>query len=338
MEGENLKKNKIIVFALSIIILVIIFILLYKNISNSNNTQSQEEKAFAEIEFLDGELVNLFNQMNNIEIRNYNVSVKQINEKDANSEENGNVTSGKSEKNVSSDNKFNTNSNSNQSSDNSSSNSGNGANSSNSSENSNNSLQNSQGSTNSTTQNEEFQLQSTSIFIRNEQIDWNKIKSKIETLYSSVPTITLDLYQIQVNQDDILNFNKELDKLTLLIGQEKKEECLLELATIYEYIPKFAERATNDELEKTILETKKNLLKGYSKLDSQNWSEIAKDASQTIENFTTLLTNVNENDSKQYTINKIYVMLNELQNAVNIQDTNVFLIKYKNILEELNDL
>ena len=31
-------------------------------------------------------------------------------------------------------------------------------------------------------------------------------------------------------------------------------------------------------------------------------------------------------------------MLNELQNAVNVQDTSVFLIKYKNILEEMNNL
>ena len=31
-------------------------------------------------------------------------------------------------------------------------------------------------------------------------------------------------------------------------------------------------------------------------------------------------------------------MLNELQNAIKVQDVNVFLIKYKNILEEMNDL
>ena len=79
MEGKNLKKNKIILFIVAVTILIVIFVLIYRNISNSNNTQTQEEKAFTEIEFLDGELVNLFNQMNNIEIRNYNVSVTQIN-------------------------------------------------------------------------------------------------------------------------------------------------------------------------------------------------------------------------------------------------------------------
>lgn len=327
MEGKNLKKNKIILFIATVTILIVIFVLIYRNISNSNNTQTQEEKAFTEIEFLDGELVNLFNQMNNIEIRNYNVSVTQINEKGDKNEEDGQANkNGESE-----------NSNSSSESNNTSGGSSKDSSSGNSTDSTDSSLQNSQNG-NSTTKNEEFQLQSTSVLLRSDQIDWDEIKTKIETLYLSIPTITLDLYQIQVNQDDILNFNKELDSLTLLVEQERKEECLNKLATIYEYIPKFAEKATTDELEKTILETKKNLFKGYSKLDSKNWSEISQDVNQTVESFTRLLTNVNEKDSKQYTINKIYVMLNELKNAVNIQDTNVFLIKYKNILEELNDL
>ena len=318
MEGKNLKKNKIILFIATMTILIVIFVLIYRNISNSNNTQTQEEKAFTEIEFLDGELVNLFNQMNNIEIRNYNVSVTQINEKGDKNEEDGQANKSEESKN----------SNSSSESNNTSGGSSKDSSSGNSTESTDSSLQNSQNG-NSTTKNEEFQLQSTSVLLRSDQIDWDEIKTKIETL---------DLYQIQVNQDDILNFNKELDSLTLLVEQERKEECLNKLATIYEYIPKFAEKATTDELEKTILETKKNLFKGYSKLDSKNWSEISQDVNQTVESFTKLLTNVNEKDSKQYTINKIYVMLNELKNAVNIQDTNVFLIKYKNILEELNDL
>ena len=48
--------------------------------------------------------------------------------------------------------------------------------------------------------------------------------------------------------------------------------------------------------------------------------------------------NTNTDSNKQYVINKIYIMLNELQNAVNMQDESIFLIKYKNILEEMNNL
>ena len=91
-----MKKNKIILFIVTMTILIVIFVLIYRNISNS---QTQEEKAFTEIEFLDGELVNLFNQMNNIEIRNYNVSVTQINEKGDKNEEDGQANKSEESKN-----------------------------------------------------------------------------------------------------------------------------------------------------------------------------------------------------------------------------------------------
>ena len=126
--------------------------------------------------------------------------------------------------------------------------------------------------------------------------------------------------------------------LTMEVQNENKEGVLNRLTLLYESVSKFMNKASEDELEKAVIETKLNLFKGYSKLDSKNWQEISKDINKMIESFTKLLTDTNIEKSKQYTINKLYIMINELQNAVNVQDTNVFLIKYKNILEEMNDL
>mgnify|MGYP004640057895 FL=1 len=54
--------------------------------------------------------------------------------------------------------------------------------------------------------------------------------------------------------------------------------------------------------------------------------------------YSKLLSNTKLDSSKQYNISKIYVMINELQNAVEVQNESVFLIKYKNILEEMNSI
>ena len=56
-----------------------------------------------------------------------------------------------------------------------------------------------------------------------------------------------------------------------------------------------------------------------------------------IQIFTEVITSVN-NENKQYNLNKIYVMLQEMKNAIVKQDTEIFLIKYKNLVEELNNL
>lgn len=187
---------------------------------------------------------------------------------------------------------------------------------------------------NVTNQTSEFTLKSGGVLTSKENINWDIVKSEIENLYLSIPTITIDLYNQNVNQDEILAFNKEFDNLTIVAKDEKKVETLTQLSKIYDYLPKFMQ--DEDELEKILVETKSNIFKAYSKLDNQNWTEISSDVKNAIDVYSRLLTNPNIDNNKQYSISKAYIMLNELQNAVNIKDTSVFLIKYKNLLEEIN--
>ena len=91
-------------------------------------------------------------------------------------------------------------------------------------------------------------------------------------------------------------------------------------------------------LEKNISETKLNIFQGYSKLDSGDWSSISSDTQNAIQTFAKLLTDIEVDEQKQYNINKVYVMLNELKSAADKKDTEIFLIKYKNLIEELNNI
>lgn len=307
-----MAKHRSIAFICLSIIIVVIIVFMYQTISRGEGKDAKE-KALAEVEFVEVKLVGLLNKMNNIEIRNYNVSVteitkKQSTENETNSSSNNSSKNSKDEENTT-----------NEKSDTSSEQKTNDKESENQ-------------------QNEKFQLKETGILTRNEDIDWEQVKNDVEILYSAIPTITLDLYQIQVTQEDILNFNKELDILTLAVQKSSKEETLKSLSALYDYLPKFIEKTTDDNLIKTIIQAKSNLFKAYSRLDSKNWQEISDITNQSIEAVTKLLTDANIESNKQYTVNKIYIMLNELQNAVKVQDINVFLIKYKNILEEMNNL
>lgn len=274
--------------------------------------ENQKEKAFSEVKFLESKILNLVNSMNNIESRNYNVITSDLSKE----------TTEKSD------------------SDGSSSKSGLGGDSSGKSS----AGEGSSGSSGegATTQDEQskkkFELKSKGVLTNTENINWDSAKNEIESLYTSLPAITMDLYQLNINQEDILGFNTEYDNLTKAVKDEKKEETLAKLTKVYEYLPKFSRSLGQDEVYTTLLETKYNILKGYSKLDSQNWKEISNDIKNAIDSYSKLLTNTNVDARNQYNISKGYIMLNELQNAVNIQDVSVFLIKYKNLLEEINNI
>ena len=312
-----MKKYKRIAFLLLTGIIVVLSILIYNNFFVKNKKNSTE-KTISEVEFLETKLVKLLNEMNNIETRNYNISVSEITKQSKEQ---------KSQKNSTQGNGSQSESNSNQSS---------SGDSQSTSDSVGKETSDMSGSDEEKT--ERFDLKVNGVLTNTEQIDWEKIKGQVETLYSSLPTITLDLYQSNTNKEEILGFNNEFDNFTITVKEENKEKTLNELSKLYDYIPKFIENTGNDEIQKNIIETKSHIFKAYSKLDSKNWEEISEDITKSIEVYSQLLTNPNIEKSKRYSISKIYIMINELQNAVKLQDETVFLIKYKNILEEMNNL
>ena len=305
-----MKKYKKMAYVFLVIIILGMSVAVYANV---NKDSKKDNKETSEIEFIETKLVDLLNEMNHIETRNYSVSVSEItkqSQKKENQESKSSTSDGQDL----------------QSESGSGGDSGQGG------------TNNSEDSSQETESSKKFELKSNGVLSSSSDIDWNYVKSEIETLYSSIPTITLDLYQINIAQEDILGFNKEFDNLTKIVKQENKEGTLKELSALYEYIPKFVNSITDDEMKKCLIESKSNLFKAYSKLDSKNWNEISKDTKQAISTYSKLLTNTNIDSSKQYGISKGYIMINELQNAVDLQEESVFLIKYKNILEEINNL
>ncbi len=304
-----MKKLKITAYIVLITIVVVIGTTIFVK-ANEDGEKSQREKALTELKYLDSKLEDIFNEMNNITMRNYKVYTSKI---ESNKKESSNTSSEGSSSSDSGNSKSSTQTTSNEQEEGKQSN-----------EDEKN-LKN-------------YTMQQEGVLTNTNAIDWNKVKNEIELIYTSIPAITLDLYGLNINQDEILNFNRQYDNLTVLVKNQNKEETLRELAKTYQYIPKFAEKVTDDTVYKTVLNTKSNIFLAYSKLDSKNWDEISNDIKNAINVFSQLLTGNVVNANNQTTINKVYVMLNELQNATNVKDEAVFLIKYKNLLEEINNM
>ena len=308
MEGFFLKKFKIISYIILLIVLVVLALMVYTN-ATQNNEQDEKEKVTSEIRYLDIKLVDLFNKMNNIETRNYQIYTTKI-EESRSAENSGGGSSGG---NSSADSNTSSSSDSTSTQDNSN-----------------------QAQTENTNKN--YEMQAAGILTTNRDIDWTSCKNESELIYTSISTITLDLYRLNVSQEDILNFNKDVDSLTVSLEEENKQLALDNLVKVYEYISKFAQTVVDDTLYKTVLETKLNVFRGYAKLDSGDWTGISTNIVDAINVYATLLTNTEMDANKQTSINKGYVMLNELKNAADTQNISVFLIKYKNLLEEINNL
>lgn len=309
-----MKKYNIVFLVFIIVILLVISVFIYSSVAKASSSDIKT-KVFSEIQYFESKIVYIFNALNGIEFENYNIKIEDISEQ-----------SKKSSKTSSSAGNG----------DDSSSNSG-------SSEESNSSDSGSSNSNSSSTNNEinqtkKYSLDMKGVLNSDNVVNWNYIKKEAEILQSVLSTFTLDLYEISLNNNDILNFNKEYDNLLLQIKNEDKEGTLRELSVLYSYFPKFIKNCNCEEQYEIILNTKLNIFNAYSFLDSGNWETVGQYLIIANEKFSKLLTDINLRNKNQNIINKCYISLNNLQNAVNLKDKEIFLVKYRTLLEDLNSI
>lgn len=313
------KYTKIAYFAVILLIILVGFFM-YKVSGKNEKNEDIKSKSLSEIKYIENKFLNLFNQMNNINFDKYKISASEIKEseqKQSSSSSENSSQSGQKENSGTQEGKTG-------SSGNSSSSEGG---------------QISEKSSNSSQNNQKYEVEETGILTKDTEIDWNQIKNNVENMYSYLYTATLDLYQITKEPQDIVNFNKEFDNLIKTVKEENKEGTLIELSILYDYLPKFMENCTSEEKDKTIIKTKNKIFKAYSILETEDWPSISENVNSAIQEFTKIVTDINKQEKgNQYNINKAYIMINELQNAVILNDKEVFLIKYKNLLEELQNI
>ena len=310
-----MKIFKRIAYILLIVIVLILGFVIY-SISASDTNQDIKEKVKSEIEYFESKIIYMFNSLNNIEFQNYKLSVEDISEKTKKSSENsssagnGDDTSGGS----------------------SSSESGGDSSGSGKEKSPENNGQNSADKT------KKFSLNAKGVLNSEKEINWDYIKHEAEIVQNSISTFSLDLYKIGLNNDDISNFSKEYDNLLLALKSEDKEESLRELVLVYSYFPKFIKNIDVDLQTEVVYSTKYSIFKAYSLIDSEKWDEIGGYLKEANNKFTKILTDSNDQNKNQYIISKCYILLNELQNSANLQDKQLFLIKYRNLLEDLNNM
>lgn len=292
--------NKFInIMAKAIIIIAIIFsgVLIFAVYSNAGEETKEEEKIVEEIRYIDNKLLTIINYINNIDLPNYEIVLTKV-QVESNS-------SGSSQKGSKSE-----------SGGESSSESG-----------------PDKKETTVTKMEEQLVTESSKA-----EVDWNTIESETEMLYSTWGAIVLDLYKIDISNEDILSFSDTLDEAIINIKNKDKALSCMYLAKLYSHLPKFAKNNSElDEIKKETLQAKSYIINAYAYAETTNWDKIEEEISKAENIFKNLVNDVKYiEDKRKYNIDKSYILIEELKNSLKSKDTEIFYLKYKNALEELN--
>ena len=320
--SKYLLTSLIVIF--TILLATLIFIKFFSN-NKDNEYAILTEKAEGEVEYLDYTIIELMNKLNNISYSRYQVTIKEVNESEqlnnssSNSESAGN---GMQTQEQGSSNQEGSKSGVNSS----------GSNDNNSNNSESESLNQSEARTSRLAQVDSL------LNSNYDDVPWDEISYGVETIYTAWPSISLDMKALNINDSDISNFSTTLDGVAQAVKVQDKNSTLINLYNLYILLPKYLSYFLSDEYTLNVYNTKAYVLSSYVSANSENWKDMNTNVTNAINTLSKNMNSADINDTEKSTIEKSYVLLEELKRGVGLEDKEIFYLKYKLAMEQLEIL
>ena len=166
--------------------------------------------------------------------------------------------------------------------------------------------------------------------------NWETIAYQVEEIYQTWNTVVIDLHTLNVNSDSIFKFSNMLNQATKQIKDKNRKEAMLRISELYELLPEYAKSYKSDSNWNNLLEIKSNVVKSYSYVSNEQWNEAKTEINNATRLFTERLNSVNSKSENQTDSNKVYILIHELSNAIDLKDKEIFFINYSNAIEKLD--
>lgn len=290
------------------VVFTIISIITMTGCSKNDDKENLKDKVNEELNYLDTHIISMANNLNNISLENYKITSESVEVEEKSKKVSTGNTGGSQETATGQT----------------------GEESSGQSQ----SSQNSENNNINTTKMEKNAI----LDSNQDDIDWKTMKYEIENINQTWSVILLDLYSLNVSNDDIVAFSEILNNSIISIKNENKIDSLSNIAKMYSYIPIYEKAISAENSMQNIKQTKSFLINAYSFVEQGNWNEIQTNINECEKTFKNIVNDMEFAQKNEYKINKTYVLIKEMQNSLYLQDKEIFYIKYKNLLESINTL
>ena len=170
------------------------------------------------------------------------------------------------------------------------------------------------------------------------ETNWDNLNNKVQEMYSSWTTIMMDLSSLNVNKDNLLQFNDKLDEITQNLLAKDKSKSLISLGDLYNLITLYIQDFSNDSEKINIFKVRSNILYSYAYTQSEDWAKVGEYISKAKQDYLNILNSQVNNINKIDVINKAYILINELEKDTTNKNVKVFLVNYTNLMQELQSL
>ena len=167
------------------------------------------------------------------------------------------------------------------------------------------------------------------------QIDWEKLNQDLEDIYSSWSILAIDLNKLNVDNKEILSFGQIINDVKVSIQSKNESNLLISLINLYSYIPKYISSYSDDSFEVAKKNIKYCIINTGILVKNDNWDEATKQIEIAESEYIKLMNNANYASQNSYNMNKIYILLEEVKNAISYKNQDIFFMKYQALTDEI---
>ena len=172
-------------------------------------------------------------------------------------------------------------------------------------------------------------------YIEEDKFKWEYVKNDVNKINEAWGTLVLDLTDINVQNNEIIEFSNELNDLLIAVSKEDEVAVLQNLNDMYGKVIVYKNAYSQDKNKIEKNKIKNGTLYIYSLVNKNDWALAKTEADKLVENYKGLMNDMNYAEENGYNLNKIYVLLEEYRNSIETQNYSLVRMKYITAVENL---
>ncbi len=171
-------------------------------------------------------------------------------------------------------------------------------------------------------------------YLVDEKLDWKDISEEVKEISISIDTIIQDLSELDIPNEDILALRNEVNSLIISSGNEDEYNLLQRTSYLYSLLPNYLEKYSDDKNQVDVMKLKSLVLSSFVQANFLEWDTAKNTIVLAEAKYNEMMNNVDYMKEYSNNLNKIYVLLEELKNAIELQEVELTKVKFVNFIEK----
>lgn len=167
------------------------------------------------------------------------------------------------------------------------------------------------------------------------EYNWDAINEDILGLNNQLDTMILDFYELEITNDEIIDFRDSVNKLLISAANEDISLVLTYLNDLYSKLPNYYAKSDIDRNKVMQFELKSLIVSSFTKAELLEWEESKRLIDEAENKYKGMMDDIDYMKEYKYNLNKIYILIGEVKNAIYSEEINLTRMKYINFIEKI---